>query len=79
MAVAVDTRRIEELKAKIELANQQMEAEDELGCGFTPASYFDEMNEIIGKMQEELAELKGYSSYEEMVEAEYEEDEDLPF
>ena len=60
------TRQKKELVRKIEKINNFIMADEELGCGFAPAGFYDSLYDEIYKLEEELAELMHYSSVEEM-------------
>lgn len=61
------TRQKKELVKKIEEINGIIAAEEEMGCGFTPADWFKPLEEQIYKLQEQLAKLSHYNSVEEML------------
>lgn len=61
------TRQKKELEKKIEQIERYMAAEEEMGAGFTPADWFRPLEEKIWKLQEQLAELRHYSSVNEML------------
>ena len=60
------TRQKKELVKKIRFAYDMIAADEELGCGFAPAGFYDKAYHEIYKMEEELAHLRHYKSVEEM-------------
>ena len=62
------TREKKEILKKIEEFNIAMSIEDEMGCGFTPASYFEMMErEYLYPLQERLSKLQHYDSVDDML------------
>lgn len=44
-----------------------IQADDELGCGFAPAGYYDPLEQQYGELYEELARLRHYKDGTEMM------------
>ncbi len=61
------TRQKKELIKKIDEIEAFIHADEELGCGFAPAGFYDPLYEEIAGYQDELARLSHYSSTEEML------------
>lgn len=59
------TRQKKEIIRKIEELSGWIEADEELGCGFSPAGAYDETYREIDRLAEELARLQHFASYEE--------------
>lgn len=56
------TREKKEIIKKLDAAYSFLNAEDEMGCGFTPQSWIDEFHEKeIDPLEQRLAELRGFS------------------
>jgi len=61
------TRQKRELMNKIEEIENFIRADEELGCGFAPAGFYDPLYEEIGALMEQLATLSHYDSVEAML------------
>lgn len=62
------TREKKEILKKIDQINMAMAAEEEMGCGFTPAEYFETMErEYLYPLYERLRRLQHYDSIEDMM------------
>lgn len=61
------TRQKKEIRRKINEIHAFIEADEELGCGFAPAGFYDPLYEEIHALEEELAHLSHYDCYEEMM------------
>lgn len=61
------TRQKKEILKKIDEIQNFIAVDEELGCGFAPAGFYDELYERIWKLQEQLAKLSHYESVEEMM------------
>ena len=61
------TRQKKEIMKKIDEIEMFIAADDELGCGFAPAGFYDLLYEQIYELQEKLAHLSHYKSVEEML------------
>ena len=61
------TRQKKEIIKKIDEIYTFINADEELGCGFAPAGFYDPLYEQINALEEELAKLRGYSSVNEMI------------
>ena len=61
------TRQKKEIMKKINEIEIFIAADDELGCGFAPAGFYDPLYEQIYELQEKLAHLSHYKSVEEML------------
>lgn len=61
------TRQKKEIIKKIDEIHTFINADEELGCGFAPAGFYDPLYEQINALEEELAKLRGYSSVNEMI------------
>lgn len=58
------TRQKKELWKKIDHLQDIINAETELGCGFTPADWFEPIYEQMEEIYEELANLSHFSTIE---------------
>lgn len=61
------TRQKKEIIKKLDEIDNIIAAETELGCGFTPSSFYEEMEEIKFPLLAELARLSHYDSVDEML------------
>ena len=52
------TRQKKELIKKIDEIHAFIEADEELGCGFAPAGFYDPLYQQIADLEEQLAELQ---------------------
>lgn len=59
------TRQKKELIKAIKEIETEIEVDRELSHGMAPAGAYDEMEEEIWRMQDELARLQHYKSYED--------------
>lgn len=57
------TRQKREIMRKMEEIENFIRVDRELGCGFAPAGFYDELEEQIWNLGEELARLSHYDSY----------------
>lgn len=57
------TRQKREIMRKMEEIENFIRVDEELGCGFAPAGFYDELEEQIWNLGEELARLSHYESY----------------
>lgn len=55
-----------ELEQRAEAIQYFLDAEEELGCGCTPASYYADLYEELYEIDEMIAATEGYSSAAEM-------------
>ncbi len=60
------TRQKKEILKKIADIEEWIAADEEMGCGFAPASFYDLLYEEIHKLEEQLAKLMHYDSVLEM-------------
>lgn len=60
------TRQKKELENKIDQIHKTIENEEEMGCGFILAGWFQPLEEEIYKLEQQLAELRHYDSVESM-------------
>lgn len=60
------TRQKRELIKKIDEIHAFINADNELGCGFAPAGFYDPLYDKAYELEKELAQLSHYSSVEEM-------------
>lgn len=61
------TRQKKEIIKKITEIENFIAADEELGCGFAPAGFYDPLYGEIYTLQEELARLSHYDSVEDML------------
>ena len=61
------TRQKKELLKKIDEIQNFIAVDEELGCGFAPAGFYDDLYHQIYGLQEQLAHLSHYGSVEEMM------------
>ena len=61
------TRQKKEILKKIDRIGRFIACDEELGCGFAPAGFYDPLYEEIYRLQEQLAKLSHYESVEEMM------------
>ncbi len=61
------TKQKKEIIKKIEEIERFIAVDEELGCGFAPAGFYEPLEKEILKLQEELSRLQHYSSVEEML------------
>ena len=57
------TRQKREIMRKMEEIENFIRVDEEFGCGFAPAGFYDELEEQIWNLGEELARLSHYDSY----------------
>lgn len=60
------TRQKKEIVKKIDEIRNFINADEELGCGFAPAGFYDPLYKQIGDLEEELAHLSHYANAQEM-------------
>ena len=60
------TRQKKEIIKRIEEIQTFIAVDEEFGCGFAPAGFYDPLYEQIHELEEQLAQLSGYQSAEEM-------------
>lgn len=60
------TRQKQEIIKHIERIETFIAADDEMGCGFTPAGFYDELYREIDKLNEQLAKLRHFANAEAM-------------
>lgn len=60
------TRQKKEIIRRIDEIEAFIHADEELGCGFAPAGFYDPLYEQIYALEGELARLSHYGSVEEM-------------
>ena len=60
------TRQKKEIIRKIDEIEAFIHADEQLGCGFAPAGFYDPLYEQIYALEGELARLSHYGSVEEM-------------
>lgn len=61
------TREKKELIKKLEEIDQHIDAEIELGCGFTPDWFLEKLYALKDPILEKLAKLSHYNSVNEML------------
>lgn len=61
------TRQKKEIIRKIEEIENFINADQELGCGFAPAGFYDPLYEEVYSLETELAHLRGFDSVEAMM------------
>ena len=61
------TRQKKEIIKKIEEIENFISADEQLGCGFAPAGFYDPLEKQAWDLREELARLSGYSNAMEMM------------
>ena len=61
------TRQKKEIIKKIDEIERFIAADEELGCGFAPAGFYEPLERQSWELQERLAELRHYASVEEML------------
>lgn len=61
------TRQKKEIIKKINWLWEMIVADEELGCGFAPAGFYEPVEKEINGLEEELAILRHYKSAEEMM------------
>lgn len=61
------TRQKKEIIRKIDEIERFIAADEELGCGFAPAGFYEPLEKQSWALQEQLARLQHYSSVEEML------------
>lgn len=57
------TRQKREIMRKMEEIENFIRVDEELGCGFAPAGFYDDLEEQIWNLGEELARLSHFDSY----------------
>ena len=60
------TRQKKEILKKINEIEKWIAADEEMGCGFAPAGFYDPLYHEIDKLEEQLAKLQHYDSVIEM-------------
>lgn len=60
------TRQKKEIIKRIDEIQTFIAADEELGCGFAPAGFYDDLYEQIYALETQLAHLSHYGSVEEM-------------
>ena len=60
------TRQKKEILRHIDEIQMFIAADEALGCGFSPAGFYDELYEQMYALETELADLSHYASVEEM-------------
>ena len=61
------TRQKKELTRRIDEIHNFIAADEELGCGFAPAGFYEPLEQKAYELEELLAHLRGYSSVMEMM------------
>ena len=61
------TRQKKEILKKIDEIQTFIAVDEELGCRFAPAGFYDELYEQIWELETQLAKLSHYESVEEMM------------
>lgn len=61
------TRQKKEIIRKINEIECFIEADEELGCGFAPAGFYDPLEQKAWELREELARLSHYKDAMEMM------------
>jgi len=61
------TRQKKELIRKIDEIERFIAVDEELGCGFAPADFYQPLHEAAYSLREELARLRKYRTAEEML------------
>lgn len=61
------TRQKKELHKKIDKLQTIINIESELGCGFTPADWFEAIYEQMEELYEELAHLSHFSTMDRYI------------
>ena len=61
------TRQKREILRRIDEIHEFIAVDEELGCGFAPAGFYDNLYGEIYELETELAHLSHYSSVEEMM------------
>ena len=61
------TRQKKEIMKRIDEIQNFIAVDEELGCGFAPAGFYDDLYRQIYDLQEQLAHLSHYGSVEEMM------------
>lgn len=61
------TRQKKEILKKIWEIEEFIATDEELGCGFAPAGFYDDLYMEISVLEEQLAELQHYDSAEDML------------
>ena len=61
------TRQKKEIIRKIEEIENFINADQELGCGFAPAGFYNPLYEEVYSLETELAHLRGFESVEAMM------------
>ena len=61
------TRQKKELLKRIDEIQEFIAVDEQLGCGFAPADFYNDLYEEIYELQTKLARLSHYSSVEEMM------------
>ena len=56
------TRQKKEIMKKIDEMHRFILADEELGCGFAPAGFYDPLYKQINDLEEELAHLSHYTN-----------------
>ncbi len=61
------TRQKKEIIKKIEEIERFIEADEELGCGFAPADFYEPLEQKAWELREKLAHLSHYKDAMEMM------------
>lgn len=61
------TRQKKELIKKIDSIQRFIWADEELGCGFAPAGFYDPLYKQINELETELAHIRHYATAEDMM------------
>ena len=59
------TREKKEIIKKIEEINNFIDVDEQLGCGFAPAGFYDPLYDQISELQDRLARLQGFKNAED--------------
>ena len=61
------TRQKKEIIKKIMEIDEFIEVDTELGCGFSPAGAYSELEQMTYELQKQLAKLSHYDNVEDMM------------
>lgn len=56
------TRQKKEIIRKIDAIEREIQIDSELGCGYAPAGFYDQAYDEIYKLQDQLAQLRGFEN-----------------
>jgi hypothetical protein len=59
------TREKKEIIKKIDEIETEIRTDEELSCGFAPAGAYDEMYSLIYTLENKLAKLRGFNSWDD--------------